>query len=333
MLGIDIGQYSVKVASIKRQGKRAVIDKMAIQPLPIEMRGGVADILTLQQIITRLVRQINSKDKVAALSVPTTSTILKKMTLDKHLSGELLEGEIQLELVDLIPFSLEQVYIDFVLLGQSKQNPDKQRVLVAVCRRDVVDKVAHSLVVPSIKEKHVDIAAFALGQLMPQLQGGRGEGVWAVLDIGYRSSNFSVFKADEMLYSREQPVGGHHLTELVADAVGLDLEAAESLKLNTPQAIDSLILDSYLDLVGEQLVLALEFFANSHADKIEHLYLTGGGSKVEGLSEMLKQRLPQQAFSLIPINKLIKLEKNTSSVPADEVGYFMATAVGLAMRS
>lgn len=332
MLGIDIGNYSVKVAVSKKSGRKSVIDKAAMQPLPIEMRGGVADVTTLQQITSQLLKQLKIKDAKVALSIPTSSAILKTLMLDSGLSGDMLEGEVQLELVNFVPFPLEQVYADYVSLGKSKEDKSRQEVFVAVSRKDIVDKIANSVGVKSIKEKHVDVAAFCVGQVIEQLHPKDGN-AYGVIDVGYRSSNIYVFKDGEMLFSREQQVGGNHLTEAVADAVGVDMEQAEAMKLSNINAVPASVLEGYFDLISEQAMLALEFFNTTHNDSLETVYLTGGGSKVDGLPEALAENLPGKQFLNLPLGERVRSQKFLRGVSQEDMGVFMTTAAGLSMRT
>lgn len=331
MLGIDIGNYSVKVAVAKKTGKRAVVDKVAMHPLPAEMRGGVVDVTTLQNITAQLYKQLKLKETKVALSVSTASAILRTLTVDGGLTGDILEGEVQLELVNFVPFPLEQVYADFVSLGRSEQDESKQDVFVAVSRRDTVDKVARAIKVKTIKEKQVDIEAFCVGQVVEGLHPKDGR-VYAVIDIGYRSSNFYVFKNGTMLFSREQQVGGNHLTEAIADATGVSPEKAESMKIANINSISSSVIDSYLDLISEQVMLAYEFYTANNPEPIELTYLTGGGSKVEGLLDALAENIPERSFSRLPLNERLRSQKFVQGLTAEEMPYFMATAIGLVMR-
>lgn len=331
MLGIDIGNYSVKVAVSKKNGRKSVIERVAMQPLPAEMRGGVADVTTLQQITSQLLKQLKIKDTKVALSIPTSSAILKTLTVDSGLSGDLLEGEVQMELVNFVPFPLEQVYSDFVSLGKLKDDKSRQEVFVAASRKDIVDKLANSVNVKSIKEKQVDIAAFSVGQLIEQMHGKDGS-AYGVIDIGYRSTNIYVYKDGQMLFSRDQQVGGNHLTEAIADAAGLDMEQAEEMKLNNINGVPSSVLESYYDLISEQAMLALEFFSSNNNEALEKLYLTGGGSKVDGLADALVENLPGRQFINLPLGERVKSQRFLRGVTQEDVGVFMATATGLSMR-
>ncbi|WP_328592796.1 type IV pilus assembly protein PilM [Ostreibacterium oceani] len=333
MLGIDIGSYSVKAVSVKKSGRKATIEQVACEQLPPEMRGGGAvDLNTLRQINARLIKQLGKSHKSVALSVPTASTILRTISLDADLSDELLEGEVQIELVNFVPFPLDQIYVDYTSLGKSEKNPGQQEVFVAVSRRDVVDKVAGSVNLKSITHKEVDIEAFAIGQLIEQIKGKNYRECYGVLDIGYRTTKMTVFKEGELLFSREQQIGGQQLTETISEVNAISIEEAESLKLTSISSVPENVLTNYLDSVSEQIVLAIEFFSSTNNQDIETIYVTGGGSLVPGLTQNLSENISAMQFEPLPIGQEIKLGKKLYGLSSEAAIAMSAVAAGLSMR-
>lgn len=333
MLGIDIGSYSVKAAVVKTSGKNnATIEQIAYEVLPEEFRGGRADSTTLQRIISDLVKKVGKGQNKVAFSIPTSSVILKTIEVDNNLGDSLLEGEVQMELVNFVPFPLDQVYSDYFSLGQSSQNPEKQEIFVAASRRDVVDKIVNSINVKSIKSKEVDVEAFAVGQVLEKIKGKNYREAYAVIDIGYQSTTVSVFKSGNMLFNREQQIGGHHLTESIAESLGLGLAEAEDTKHRNLHSVSSSVVSGYLDSLSEQVGLALEFFASTNAQPLETIYLTGGGSSLLGLVDNLTENLPEYRFKILPIGQEISIGRKTNGMKKDEVTFYSAVVAGLAMR-
>ncbi|MGY0399023.1 MAG: type IV pilus assembly protein PilM [Ostreibacterium sp.] len=333
MLGIDIGNYSVKVAVVKKTGKNAVIEQAVYEVLPEEFRGGLVDTSTLKQLVTRLIKTTGKGHNSVSLSVPTSSAILKTLELDASLTDSLLEGEVQLELVNFVPFPLDQVYLDYVSLGKSKQNSDKQEVFVVISRRDIVDKISSAIDVKSIRKKEVDIKVFAIAQLLEQVKGKNYRETYAVIDVGYQASEVSVFgSGGDIIFNREQQIGGLHLTEAIAEANGISLSEAEKIKLESFHNISSSVISGYLDSFTEQIGLALEFFSSTNNQSIDTIYLTGGGSVVTGIIEHLSEHLSDYVFKFLPIGQEIKIGRKVSGMTSDEVQSLTAVAVGLAMR-
>ncbi len=332
MLGIDIGSYSIKAAVVKKSGKKATIDQVASEVLPFEKRGGIADTNTLQMLIAKLIKRVGKGQNTVALSIPTSSAILKTIDVDVNLSEDLLEGEVQLELVNFVPFPLDQVYADFIRLGRSRQNPDKEEIFVAASRRDIVDKVANSVAVKSIRHKEIDVEAFAVGQVLEQIKGKNYRDAYAIIDIGYRTSSVCVFQGGEMIFSHEQQIGGHQLTEAIAEACGFELEEAEKTKHNAIDSVPEVVIESYLSAVSEQMAVAFEFFGSTNTVKVQAVYVTGGGSLVPGVLESLAENLPDYQFELLPIGLDISIGRKTNGMSPAEVAGMSTVAAGLSMR-
>lgn len=332
MLGIDIGAYSIKAAVVKKSGKRIGIEQFASEVLPFDKRGGAADVDTLQVLVAKLVKAVGRGQNTAALSIPTSSAILKTIQVDSGINDDMLEGEVQLELVNFVPFPLDQIYADFTRIGRSELNPKRDDVFVAASRRDIVDKVAEAVSVKSIRKKEVDIEAFAIGQILEQVKGKNYREAYAVIDVGYQTSTVCVFQGGDMLFSREQQVGGHHLTEAIAEASGIDVAEAESIKHTSMNSVPSVVLENYLDSVSEQVALALEFFSSTNSVQLQSVYITGGGSMVSGLIENLSENIPGFEFEVLPIGHDIQIGKKTHGEPVDVVAATSAVSAGLAMR-
>lgn len=332
MLGIDIGSYSVKAAVIKKSGKKVIIDQIASEVLPAEMQGGSVDAITTQQIVARLIKQVGRGQNTVALSIPTSSAILKTIKVDAALSGELLEGEIQLELVNFVPFPLDQVYADFIPLGKDTSDSETQEIFIAASRRDIVDKIANAVNIKSIKQKEIDIEAFAVAQIIEKIKGKNYREAYGVIDIGYRSTTICVFRSGEMIFSREQQIGGQHLTEAIAEANGLTMAEAEQLKLNSINSIPEAVISHFLDSLCEQIALAFEFFSSTNQEPIEEIYVTGGGSRVTGILSSLAENIPEQKFEKLPIGQDIAIGKKLHGMSVDDVSFSSAVATGLSMR-
>ncbi len=333
MFGIDVGSYSIKAAVIKRTGKAvATIEQIAYEVLPEESRGGSLDTKVARSIVTSLIKKIGKGQNRVALSIPTSSAILKTIAIDANLSESLLEGEVQMELVNFVPFPLEQVYADYISLGEDAQNPDKEEIFVVASRRDIVDKVASYVDVKSIRKKEVEIESFALGQVIEQIKGKGYREAYAIVDIGYKSTVITVFKDGSMLFNREQQIGGHHLTEEIAEENGLSLSEAETIKLTNIHSVSNIVLETYLDALVEQIGLALEFYSSVNTHSIETVYITGGGSLLPGLLASMERLSPDYEITSLPICQSMNISKRSNQLSAGEIDAYAAVVSGLAMR-
>ncbi len=332
MLGIDIGAYSIKAAVVKKSGKKVLVDQVVTEVLPMDKRGGGIDVSTLQSLVSKVIKRVGKGQSRVALSIPTSSAILKTLQVDKGLSEDMLEGEIQLELVNFVPVPLDQVYIDFKRMGRSEDAPDKENVFVAASRRDFVDKMANAVTSRNIKTKEVDVEAFAIGQILEHVKGVGYQDAYAVVDMGYKTTTFCVFQRGEMIFSREQQIGGHNLTEAIAEATGAELSEAENTKHNSISSVPQGVIQGYLDSICEQLAMGLEFYGSANDTILKSIYVTGGGSLVPRLLDSLRESMPSYEFEVFPLEEKIQIGRKTNGMDVETIVATAAVATGLSMR-
>lgn len=329
MLGIDIGDYAIKVAVVKGGGKKIAVSKILYEVIPPESRNKDG-IEAKRKIIASLIKRAGRNEKTIALSIPTSAAILKNIDIASGLTDDELEGEIQLALINLIPFPLDQVYVDFISLGRKKDTPSMQEVLVATTRKEVVDAVAENIQAKTIREKIVDLEATAVGVLVEKIKGKNYRDAYAVIDIGYTLTSVYVFAKDELLFTREQQIGGQQLTEAIAETMGISTEEAETTKLSAFATIPDDIVENYVESFVEQIALAFELYSSTNTREPSAIYLTGGGSNVSALIPALKNSLSQQDVELLPICDSVKINDRTDS---QVVNSLSAVSIGLALRS
>ncbi len=334
MFGIDIGSYSVKAAVVKKTARGvATIEQIASEVLPEALRDGAMQTADIRHVVTRLIKKVGKGQNRVALSIPTASVILQSIDVDAGLTESLLAGEVQMAMVDFVPFPLEQVYADYISLGQSTKDPEKEEIFIVASRKDMVNKVANAVDDKLVRKKEVEVEAFALGQVIEQIKGHNYRGTYAIIDIGYKSTIISVFKAGHILFNRGQQIGGHHLTEAIAEASGISVSEAEKIKLSNIHSIPNAILVAYLEALNEQLGLALELFSSTNTEHIDTVYITGGGSLLPNLLENVKASQPGYNVALLPIGQEISIGQKTHGLTVGEIGAYAAVVSGLALRT
>ena len=109
IIGVDIGQYSIKVAQIKQSGKAFTANHLAYEVIPPEVRLQ-RDRVTLSKIVAATLKKQKVNKGQVVLHVNTGDVIMREVNVDASLRGNELEGAIELELNDAIPFGMDQVY-------------------------------------------------------------------------------------------------------------------------------------------------------------------------------------------------------------------------------
>ncbi|WP_298046196.1 type IV pilus assembly protein PilM [uncultured Cardiobacterium sp.] len=338
IIGVDIGQYSIKIARVKQTGKSFTANHLAYEVIPPDVRQQ-RDRVTLGRIVAGTLKKQKLSKGLPVLHINTGDAIMREVTVDAGLRGNELEGAIELELNDAIPFGMDQVYFDF------DEVPNKRgtRLVVAV-RRDVADEKTALLnnLPKTFTAPHVDVDAFAFNRVLNYVARndsavGKGGRVM-LIDIGFNRSRFYVCKGGELLFSREQQIGGNTVNEIIMDVFDIDAESAENRKIGRSFGDEyrDLVLTPYVQTFTEQLHLAMDFYeannVSESADPIRAIYLTGGGSRLSGFVEALGTANVSHNIRLLNLAPYVKLSGSQRSDEALQSGINHALAIGLAME-
>lgn len=290
LFGVDIGQYAIKIARVKSSGKGFAATHLGYEIIPDEVRAN-RDKATLAKIVVTAIKKHKMTKGQPVIHVNAGDTILRRLELDPALRGSDLEGAVELELSDSLPFPLDQVYIDY------DEKPDGEGKRLAVAgRRDIIDGRTDLLagLGKNYAPVQVDVDALAFARVLESL-GMLGSTPVMLVDIGFARSRFYVFKGTDLIYNREQQVGGNHVNEIIRDVFDIDAAQAETRKLTQSfgEEYHDLVLMPYVNMFAEQMSLALDFYEanNTGALDIHNIYLTGGGAVLKDFLPLLRENI------------------------------------------
>lgn len=199
--------------------------------------------------------------------------------MSAELSEDDLEGQIQVEANQYIPYPIEEVSLDFEVLGPVRDNPDMNNILLAASRTEnVADMRVAALDLGGLSAKVIDVEAFALenafAMLADQLNVGR-DALVAVVDIGATMTTLSVLRNQRTIYSREQVFGGKQLTDEIMRRYGLSYEEAGRAKRKggLPESYETEALEPFKESLIQQISRLLQFFfAGSEYSKVDRVH-------------------------------------------------------------
>jgi type IV pilus assembly protein PilM len=298
----------------------------------------ITDIQAVGEAIGRAVKKSGTSTKTAAAAVAGSAVITKIISMPANLSDADLANQIQVEADQYIPFPLEDVAMDFEVIGPSS-DPDRVEVLLAASRSDNVDARRGALELGGLKAKVIDVEAFSLentiGLLAREQLGGGEESVIALADVGSSITTFSVFEKLKIIYSREQQFGGAQLTEEIQRRYGLSFEEAGLAKKQggLPENYIPEVLEPFKDNMAQQISRAQQFFfSSSQIANIDHLFLAGGCASIEGIAELIQSKIGvptsvANPFANMSVSSRVPTHTLTNDAPA------LMVACGLALRS
>lgn len=341
LLGLDISSTSVKLLELSRQGEGYRVEAYAAEPLPPNsvVEKNITDVEAVGEAVRRVVKRSGSRAKNAAVAVAGSSVITKVITMPATLSEEDIESQIELEADQYIPYSLEEVNLDFEVLGPSDDNPDTLDILLAASRSENVDSRVAAVEIGGLTAKVVDIEAYTLenafGLIAPQIPGGTQDKTIAVIDIGATMTTLSVLHDEKIIYTRDQVFGGKQLTEEIQRRYGLSYEEAGMAKRQggLPDNYIPEVLDPFKDAMAQQVSRSLQFFfSSSHHSSVSHIVLAGGSASIPGVDELIEERIGTSTsianpFTNMALASRIKAQALSNDAPA------LMIACGLALRS
>ena len=356
VLGIDISTAAIKLLELSRSGARYRVESYSVAPLPQDavIDKNIANIDVIAQAIKLAVKQSGTKTKQACVAVAGSSVMTKIISMPGSLSDEEMEEQILVEADQYVPYSLDEVNLDFEVQGKTENNPEMVDVLLAASRRENVEDRVEALDKAGLKAKVVDVEAFAMENafskvvdveafamenafslLSDQLPDSIENQTIAIADIGATMSTLNVIHDGRTVYTREQGFGGKQLTEEIQRRYGLSYEEAGLAKRHggLPDNYMTDVLDPFKKAMVQQIARSLQFFVSSSANRgVDNIVLAGGCASIPGLEKLVEQSLGIQAYVANPfINMALSNRVKPQSLSNDAPS--MMIACGLALRS
>jgi type IV pilus assembly protein PilM len=342
LVGVDISASSVKMVELSEVAKNGgyVVERYVIEPLPKDAvsDGNIANLDAVAESLQRAWKRMGTRIKNVSLALPAAAVITKKILLPAGMREEDLEYQVESEANQYIPFALEEVNLDFQVVGPAPGNPDEVEVLLAASRKaNVEDRVAAAQVA-GLRALVVDVepyaAEMAFGQILAQLPEGAEDKCVALVDIGSNVMNVNVLRNGQSVYSRDQQVGGDQLTQQIQAMFGLSAQDAESAKRSggLPDNYESDVLSPFRENVVMEVARALQFFFTStQYNEVDYIVLAGGCAVLPGLDDAVATRtqvstMVANPFALMTLSSRIKPRQLQADAPA------LIIACGLAMR-
>jgi type IV pilus assembly protein PilM len=344
IIGCDISSSSVKLVEITDAGKNALrIERYAIEPLPRDsvVDGNIQNLDAVADSLKRGYKRAGFGIKNLAMALPTSAVITKKIIVPAGQQEEELELTVETEANQYIPFSLDEVNLDFQVLGPAPNSPDDVEVLIAASRKEKVEDrqaVAEAAGL-GLKTAVMDVESYAtqtafelIERTLPQQ--GKDQNI-AVFDIGSNLMTLSVMRNGQSVYAREQPFGGNQLTQDIQRVFGLTPEEAEAAKRTAgqlPENYESEVLNPFVDTLSLEVARSLQFFfASTQYNQMHHIVLAGGCASIAGVDEAISKRTQVNTFVANPfagmqLSGKVRPRNLQSDAPA------LMVACGLAMR-
>ena len=300
LVGVDISTSAIKMLEIVEPTRRQYrVERYVIEPLPKDsvLDGGIANIDVVGDILKKAWKRMGTTTKNVAMALPSASVITKKIVVPVGLREEELEVQVESEANQYIPFSLDEVNLDFQRLGPSATSPEEEQVIIAASRKEKVEDRVAVAQIAGLKASVIDVESYvaqkAFELIEKQLPGQGIDQSVALVDIGSSMMHVTMLRNGEMIYNREQPFGGNVLTQKIQGAYGMPYEEAEYVKCNggLPDDYEKEILEPFISELSQEIIRAMQFFFTATAfNKIDFIVLMGGCATIPGLDDFVATR-------------------------------------------
>ena len=341
LIGCDISSSSVKLVEIADAGKNVYrVERYSIEPLPRDavVDGNINNLEAVSDCLKRGWKRMGTNIKGLALALPSAAVITKKIVVPAGQMENELELQVETEANQYIPFALDEVNLDFQVIGPAPNSPDDVEVLIAASRKEKIEDRVAAAESAGLKAMVVDIESFAIQTAFELIEralpdNGKDQNI-AIVDVGTTMMNLNVLRNGQSIYMREQPFGGNTLTQEIQRAFGMSPEEAEAAKRTggLPDNYDVEVLAPFMDTLGLEVARALQFFFTStQFNQVNHILLAGGCAAIPGIDEVVTRRtsvssMVANPFASMALSSKIRPKNLATDAPS------LMVACGLAMR-
>ncbi|MET0516101.1 MAG: type IV pilus assembly protein PilM [Nitrospiraceae bacterium] len=343
LLGLDIGSSGIKMVQLKEIRGRYILQKFGVKELEPEVivDGTVMDEGRVVSAIKELIEENNTKLKQVAISISGHAVIIKKISLPP-MPDEELEGQVKLAAEQYIPFDINEVNLDFHVLPPSETSPDEQgemSIILVAAKKDKINELTELVKAAGLMPVVMDVDAFAIENMHGVSYPGSPDNTTTLVNIGASVMNVNIVRAGVSLFTRDIPIGGNRYTEAVQRELGVSYEDAEQLKKNDRSAKDSqaglnAVIDSVSAEVASEIARTIDYFKTTSAESdIARVLLCGGGAKINGLPQHLRDRMHVDVGIANPFNDIDTSMCDVDPEMLAEMAPLAAVGVGLALRT
>ncbi|GAA0858793.1 type IV pilus assembly protein PilM [Aliiglaciecola litoralis] len=337
IIGLDIGTRYVKAVLFESEG-----DQIKVQSFACEQINGnaftdreIRDFDAVGNALKKVKLALKTKKKDVAVAVSGSSVLSKVVFMDPDQQDFELESQIEIEADSLIPYPLEEVYMDFEEIGESKTHTGKVDVLLSAAHKDMVDSRITLLREVEFEPKVMDIEGYALGNAVREFANTEEGKASVCINIGASQLQLCVVKDDRVIYSKEHSFGMDSLIQDLSIIHTLDKQETEQQLVagELPATWRQDTFPIFLANLNQHISRALQMYISStHADRPEHILVCGGGANIEEIATDLENELGVSVSIFNPFANMQVSEK-AAQQGFDKVAPQLAIAAGLASRS
>lgn len=337
-LGLDIGSSYLKAVQLREIRSGFELELFDILPISPELivEGSIIDAIRLTESLRELLRRSKVKAKDAAISISGHSSVIIKRISLPEMSEEELSESIKFEAEQYVPFDIEDVNLDFQILGP-KEEPGQMDVILVAVKKDVINDYVSVVKEAGLNTVIVDVDAFALENMYGmnyEVEAGKNV---ALVNIGASTMNMNILRGGVSVFTRDSSMGSNIHSDALQKEFNITYEEAERLKRGEPLekvklADAAALISSASNEVFSEVSRSLDYFRSAAVHvEIQELVLSGGCALIKDFPQSLSEKIGIEVSVAEPFKNIFIPKKFEASF-IEEMAPIAAVAVGLAIR-
>jgi type IV pilus assembly protein PilM len=337
LTGLDIGSRTIKAGEVFETKNGRKLHKFAmteIAPGVIE-DGVIKNPQAAAQAIKELFRVNGFKDQNVAISVGGYSVIVKKISV-QTMTEDQLHDAIRFEAEQYIPYDINDVNLDFQILGENGANSSQMNVLLVAAKKEMVNDYVGLVQLAGLNPCVIDVDAFALQNIYEICYQPENENV-ALIDIGASKTSLNILKGGSSVFMRDVSLGCGQINQRIVSLT--DCTAPEAEKIKLAQQSESISRSDLAEIVTgvvtdwcNEIRRALDFFYSTYPDdQIKRIVLSGGGARIDEFRHLLASETSAEVETINPF-KTLEIDSGFDKAFLEQVAPQAAICMGLAIR-
>lgn len=338
IIGVDVSSSSVKMVCVSKKGSQYTLEGFAIEPVPM---GAITEgnIVNLEAVAGALVKCHSALDvsiKTVAIALPNNMVIQKKISVDKNLTEEEIYDAVETEANQYIPFPIDEVNIDWQIVGESKNNQEENEILITVAKKENIEDRVACLEAAGLKAQIITTEMFSLMGAVEFISNflEHKEVPIVLIEGGHHFTNVNIFQNGVNVFTKDLSIGAFYITEQISNIYNISLEEAENVKRDNGASIDNYyehVLNPFITSFTNEVNRAIQFYCAQSSLNVGYVVLSGGVAALPNIDISIANTVGVETFKANPfinmnMSNKIKNKLSDSKIP------LLLNAFGLALR-
>lgn len=337
---LDIGQCALRLIQLRKSGKKIeIISYNEINIPEGEISDGeIRNPQKMAKLIDELIKKTRGKKistRYVTSILPEPKTFIKLIEIFPK-SEEDIEKLVEEKIKSSIPLSLEDIYFDWQIITQFKEDKN-MKILVGAAPKYIVNSYIKTFEIANLNLLALEIeAATIIRSLLKERVEVTGAKIF--IDIGAVRTGLILYDENTIQFTVSLPISGIKITQEISEILKISQEEAEKAKIvcgldekRCGGALKKILFSTINNLI-EEINKAIDFYHNhfNNQNKISEIILGGGGANFINIDKVFSEKLNIPITIANPFSKVSLSKKISPLSPSKALSYL--SAIGLALR-